>query len=73
MRHGCFLGERDLVPQAVRSVREALKRALIFENVQGLMRATFADYFNYIILQLEFPLPVAKPKEQWGDHPAPPA
>ena len=68
MRHGGFLRERDLVPKEVRSAREAFQRALIFENVQGLTRAAFADYFDYILLQLEFPSLTAKPKEQWGDH-----
>lgn len=36
--------------------------------MQGLTRAAFADYFDYILLQLEFPPLTAKPKEQWGDH-----
>ena len=67
-KHGGFLDERDMFPQAVRAVREARPRAFVFENVQGLTRAAFADYFDYILLQLEFPSLVAKPKEQWGDH-----
>lgn len=36
--------------------------------MQGLTRVAFADYFDYILLQLEFPSLTAKPKEQWGDH-----
>ena len=40
----------------------------MFENVQGLTRVAFADYFDHILLQLEFPSLTAKPKEQWGDH-----
>lgn len=67
-KHGGFLDERDMFPQAVRAVREARPRAFVFENVQGLTRAAFADYFDYIVLQLEFPSLTAKPKEQWGDH-----
>lgn len=67
-KHGGFLDERDMFPQAVRAVREARPRAFVFENVQGLTRAAFADYFDYILLQLEFPSLTAKPKEQWGDH-----
>ena len=49
-------------------MRKALQRALIFENVQGPTRAAFADYFDYILLQLDFPSLVAKQKEQWGNH-----
>jgi len=67
-KHGGFLDERDMFPQAVRAVRETRPRAFVFENVQGLTRAAFADYFDYILLQLEFPSLVAKAKEQWGDH-----
>lgn len=40
----------------------------MFENVQGLTRAAFADYFAFILMQLEFPSLTAKPKEQWGTH-----
>lgn len=67
-KHGGFLDDRDMFPQAIRAVREARPRAFVFENVQGLTRAAFADYFDYILLQLEFPSLTAKPKEQWGDH-----
>lgn len=67
-KHGGFLDERDMFPQAIRAVREARPRAFVFENVQGLTRAAFADYFDHILLQLEFPSLAAKPKEQWGDH-----
>ena len=67
-KHGGFLDERDMFPQAVRAVREARPRAFTFENVQGLKRAAFADYFSYILLQLEFPSQVAKAKELWTEH-----
>jgi DNA (cytosine-5)-methyltransferase 1 len=67
-KHGGFLDERDMFPQAIRAIREVAPRAFVFENVQGLMRAAFADYFDYILLQLEFPSLMAKPKERWGDH-----
>lgn len=67
-KHGGFLDERDMFPQAIRAVRETRPRAFVFENVQGLTRAAFADYFDHILLQLEFPSLAAKPKEQWGDH-----
>lgn len=67
-KHGGFLDERDMFPQAVRAVRETKPRAFVFENVKGLKRAAFADYFNYIMLQLEFPSLVAKAKEQWTEH-----
>jgi DNA (cytosine-5)-methyltransferase 1 len=57
-----------MFPQAVRAVREAHPRAFVFEDVQGLTRAVFPDYFDYILLQLEPLSLVAKLKKQWGDH-----
>lgn len=46
---------RDMFPQAVRAVRELQPRAFIFENVRGLLRSAFADYVEFIRLQLAYP------------------
>lgn len=67
-KHGGFLDVRDMFPQAVRAVRETRPRAFVFENVQGLTRAAFSDYFNYILLQLEFPSVCATTGEEWSHH-----
>ncbi|MES2741028.1 MAG: DNA cytosine methyltransferase [Pseudomonadota bacterium] len=67
-KHGGFLDERDMFPEAIRAVREAKPRAFVFENVQGLTRAAFADYFEYILLQLEFPSIVSQVGELWIGH-----
>jgi len=67
-RHQGFLDARDMFPQAIRAVREARPRAFVFENVRGLTRVAFFNYFHYIQLQLEFPSLQAKTNEQWLDH-----
>lgn len=67
-RHRAYDDTRDMFPQAVRAVREARPKAFVFENVKGLMRASFHDYFSYIHLQLEYPDVVARPEEDWTDH-----
>jgi DNA (cytosine-5)-methyltransferase 1 len=67
-KHGGFLDVRDMFPQAIRAVRETRPRAFVFENVQGLTRASFTDYFNYILLQLEFPSLTAHEGEEWSVH-----
>lgn len=46
---------RDMFPQAVRAVRELLPPAFLFENVRGLLRSAFANYVEYIRLQLAHP------------------
>lgn len=67
-RHRAFLDERDMFPQAIRAVRELRPRAFVFENVKGLTRTTFANYLEYIRLQLRHPELEAKRDEPWLDH-----
>lgn len=67
-KHRGFLDERDMFPQAVRAVRETRPRAFVFENVRGLVRKSFSEYFNYILRQLEYPSLTAKNGEEWADH-----
>lgn len=67
-KHGSFLDARDMFPQAIRAVRENQPRAFVFENVQGLTRTAFSDYFDYILLQLEYPSLVAHKGEEWLSH-----
>ncbi len=46
---------RDMFPAAIAAIRALRPKAFIFENVKGLLRKSFADYFNYILLQLQYP------------------
>jgi DNA (cytosine-5)-methyltransferase 1 len=62
------MDERDMFPEAVRAVRELQPKAFIFENVKGLMRESFAFYFEYIQLQLSHPEVIRKPHEAWEEH-----
>lgn len=67
-KHQAYNDMRDMFPQAIRAVRETLPKAFIFENVKGLTRPTFRNYFEYIRLQLEHPNVVCKKDEDWKDH-----
>ena len=67
-RHRAYDDLRDMFPQAVRAVREAKPKAFVFENVKGLTRATFHDYFTYIERQLSYPELVVKEDEDWTEH-----
>lgn len=58
---------RDMFPSAIRSIRELLPKAFFFENVKGLLRESFSDYLNYILLQLKFPTVVGK-EGNWETH-----
>lgn len=67
-KHGAYLDRRDMWPEAVRAVRELRPRAFMFENVRGLVRPTFAEYFEHIILQLSFPEMACRADEKWPEH-----
>lgn len=67
-RHAAHNDSRDMFPEAIRAVRQAKPKAFIFENVKGLTRATFRNYFEYIRLQLEHPEILLRRDETWASH-----
>lgn len=67
-KHKAFNDNRDMFPQAVRAVRESCPDSFIFENVKGLLRKSFSSYFEYIILQLNYPNITKSDNEAWEDH-----
>ena len=67
-KHAAYDDARDMFPEAIRAVRDARPDAFIFENVKGLTRAAFRNYFEYIRLQLEHPDVTAKKGEDWSNH-----
>lgn len=67
-KHKAHEDRRDMFPQVVRAVRELRPRAILVENVKGLARKTFANYFSYIFLQLSHPEIVRRKDEEWTEH-----
>ncbi len=67
-KHRAHSDARDMFPEAIRAVREARPRAFIFENVKGLTRSAFRNYFEYIRLQMEHPELQSRSEEHWTDH-----
>ena len=68
---GKHQGQRDnrnMFPEALRAVRELQPLAFIFENVRGLLRQGFANYFSYILLQLQHPEIERRRGERWLRH-----
>lgn len=59
---------RDLFPEAIRAIREKKPKAFVFENVKGLLRKGFTEYFDYILLQLQYPSILLKNDEDWTQH-----
>jgi len=67
-KHGGDTDARDMFPVAIESIRRINPKAFIFENVKGLLRESFASYFESIILQLTYPDVVRKKNETWLEH-----
>ena len=67
-KHKAQKDQRDMFPVAVDVVRKLKPRAFVFENVRGITRRNFANYFQYIILQLSYPGTIKKSNENWVEH-----
>ncbi len=67
-KHKAHADNRDMFPATVEIIRQLKPKAFIVENVKGLTRATFANYFSYIQLQLEFPEVPPLENEDWSEH-----
>ncbi len=67
-KHRGHHDQRDMFPEAVRAVRELQPKMFLFENVKGLLRKSFASYFSYIQLQLNYPELVRREHEPWLEH-----
>ncbi len=67
-KHKAFGDNRDMFPATVEVVRNLRPKSFIIENVKGLTRASFANYYQYILTQLEFPEVARKANESWMEH-----
>lgn len=59
---------RDMFPAMTAAIASLQPRAFIVENVKGLTRTAFHDYYSFIKLRLTYPLVRAKRGETWADH-----
>ncbi|MFF3832551.1 DNA cytosine methyltransferase [Streptomyces sp. NPDC002458] len=60
--------ERNMFPQMFRAIREMRPKAVICENVRGLLRPSFEPYFEYILNELRLPFEKRKAGSSWEDH-----
>jgi DNA (cytosine-5)-methyltransferase 1 len=66
--HGGFDDQRNLWPELFRCVRETRPRAIIAENVRGLLRPSFRPYYEYILRSLAAPFERRTDSEDWFKH-----
>jgi len=67
-KHRGFNDHRNLFPDTLRVIRVLKPKAILIENVKGLTRRSFANYFEYIKLMLEFPEVTRHEDEGWVEH-----
>lgn len=67
-KHGAYQDNRDMFPHAINCIERLQPKAFIFENVKGLLRASFAEYFAYIMLRLTYPHCAITAPEGWQEH-----
>lgn len=67
-RHRGSDDERNLWPEFARAVRETAPRALLAENVKGILRSSFAPYWGYALRCLRMPYIAQRAGEAWRDH-----
>lgn len=60
--------ERDMFPEMARAIRELKPKVVLVENVKGLLRQSFAKYFEYVMLQVSYPEITSKEDEDWTSH-----
>ena len=67
-RHEAQADDRNLFPEALRAVRTLRPRAVLIENVHGLLREGFSQYFLYILRCLRSPSVERRQSERWDSH-----
>lgn len=66
--HKGYDDQRNLWPQLFRCVRETHPKAVLAENVRGLLRPSFKPYYEYILRELRAPFEERVNGEDWRDH-----
>ncbi|MCK9871104.1 DNA cytosine methyltransferase [Nocardiopsis dassonvillei] len=59
--------DRNMFPEMFRAVREMRPKAVLCENVRGLLRPSFSSYFDYIQRELSLPF-VERGEATWQEH-----
>ncbi|WP_437011291.1 DNA cytosine methyltransferase [Streptomyces sp. enrichment culture] len=60
--------ERNMFPQMFRAIREMRPKAVICENVRGLLRPSFRPYFEYIMREMSLPFIQRAEGATWEEH-----
>lgn len=67
-KHKANDDSRDMFPYAIKAIESLQPKAFVFENVKGLLRKSFSEYFEYILLRLSFPHLSICDEDDWLSH-----
>lgn len=59
---------RNMFPQMFKAMRQIRPKAVICENVVGLLRPSFKPYLDYIVREMEMPFELRDPEIPWQKH-----
>lgn len=59
---------RDMFPATTAVIERLRPRAFVIENVKGLTRSSFSDYFEFTKLRLQHPELRSREGESWVEH-----
>ncbi|MFY7064676.1 DNA cytosine methyltransferase [Nocardiopsis changdeensis] len=60
--------KRNMFPAMFKAIREMQPKAVICENVRGLLRPSFKEYFDYIQRELQLPFVEREDSVRWQVH-----
>jgi DNA (cytosine-5)-methyltransferase 1 len=60
--------KRNMFPEMFRAIRKIQPKAVMCENVRGLLRPSFRPYFEYIERELRLPFEERDHDSTWRDH-----
>lgn len=67
-KHKGIDDERNMFPEVATGLRILKPSAFIIENVRGILRPSFKQSLEYILLMLRYPELQSKQGEKWSDH-----
>ena len=67
-KHRAHDDTRDMFPFAINAIKSLQPKAFVFENVKGLLRESFSEYMEYILLRLSLPDHTKKQTQTWLEH-----
>jgi DNA (cytosine-5)-methyltransferase 1 len=69
-KHGGLSDHRNMFPAVAETMRILRPRAILIENVKGILRPSFHSTFEYILLLLRYPELIRSQNEGWNEHSA---